>query len=148
MSKATIMIDGANATVALGGTTLEDVNTIAFSLFGERDEINLTTIDATKYKMKLLGDLQKVTDIVVNKKSDPINDPGLYSTSVEALVINYYIGKATSTTVTFYGQLKSISNSTLERAPGDGVNCDLNFFVSHLKDAAMTETAPAITAGP
>ncbi len=145
MSKLTIVIDGADAEITLGSTTLEDVNTIAFSIFGERNEINLTTIDATKFKQKLLGDLQKITDIVVNKKSDPTNDALLYSTDVEELTIGYNIGKATPKTATFYAQLKSISNSTLERAPGDGVNVDLNFYVSNLKGAAMTETAPAIT---
>lgn len=148
MSKATIVIDGAGVTAALAAHTITDINTVAFSLFGERDEINLTTIDATKFKQKLLGDLQKVTDIVINKKSDPINDPALYSTDVEALVINYFIGKATNKKVTYYAQLKSINNSTVERAPGDGVNVDLNFYVSNLKDAAMTETAPVIAAGP
>ena len=55
MSKTSIVIDGAGVTGSLGGVAISDINTVAFSLFGERDEINLTTIDAVKYKVKLLG---------------------------------------------------------------------------------------------
>lgn len=143
MSKATIIIDGASAAATLGSTSISDINSIAFSVAGDRPEINLTTIDATKFNVKLLGKLQKISDIVINKKSDPTADAGLYSTSSEALVIDYKIGKATAKKITFYAQLKSISASTIERAPGDGVNVDLTFFVTNL--SSLTETGPAIT---
>lgn len=146
MSKETIIIDGAGAEVTLNAVAIEDINTIAFGLFGERDEINLTTIDAVKFKQKLLGDLQKIQDVVINKKSDPQNDMLLYSTDLQDLVITYRLGKtAVDKTVTFSGaQLKSISASTLERAPGDGINVDLTFHVGNIDGAAMTETAPVI----
>jgi len=146
MSKETIVIDGAGVLVTLNAVSIADINTVAFSLFGARDEINLTTIDATKFKQKLLGDLQKIEDVVVNKKSDPQTDMLLYSTALQDLVITYQIGKATPAKVlTFSGaQLKSISASTLERAPGDGINVDLTFHVGNIDGAAMTETAPAI----
>jgi len=143
MAKTTIIVDGAGVTATLGGTTIADINSVAFSPFGERDEIDLTTIDATKYKVKLLGDLQKISDIVINKKSDPTNDAALYSTSSQALVIAYKIGKSGTRNITFYAQLKGISSSTVERAPADGVNVDLTFYVTNL--STLTETAPAIT---
>ncbi|MFQ3578669.1 MAG: hypothetical protein SNJ71_00835 [Bacteroidales bacterium] len=143
MSKTSIIIDGAGVTVTFGGTTIEDINSVAFSVFGERNEIDLTTIDATKWKMKLLGDLQKIPDITINKKSDPTNDAALYGTSSQPLVISYKIGKNTTKNITFYAQLKSISPSSIERAPGDGVNVDLVFYVTNLSD--LTETGPAIT---
>lgn len=145
MSKSTIIIDGAGVTASLGGTGIEDINTIAFSVFGERSEINLTTIDATKWKVKLLGDLQKITDIVINKKSDPENDAALYSTDSEDLVINYKIGKSTAKVLTYKAQYKGASRSTVERAPGDGINVDLTFFITNLD--SLDETGPAITAG-
>lgn len=143
MSKSTIIIDGASVTASLGGNTISDIVSVSFSLFGERPEIDLTTIDATKYKMKLLGDLQKISDVVITKKSDPENDADLYSTDSEALVIAYKIGKSGTRNLTMYGQLKSISNSTVERAPSDGVNVDLNIYITNL--SSLTETAPAIT---
>lgn len=143
MSKSTIIIDGAGVTVSLGGSSIADIVSVSFSVFGERPEIQLTTIDATKYKQKLLGDLQKISDIVVTKKSDPTNDAALYSTSSQALVIAYKIGKATTKNITFYVQLKNISNSQVERSPSDGVNVDLNFYVTNL--SSLTETGPAIT---
>lgn len=143
MSKSTIIIDGAGATASLGSRDIEDIVSIAFSLFGEREEIDLTTIEATKYKQKMLGDLQKISDITITKKSDPVNDAALYSTDSEALVIGYKIGKATEKEATFYTQLKSISNSQVERSKGDGVNVDLIFYVTNLN--GLTETGPAIT---
>jgi len=143
MSKSTIIIDGEGVTATLNATGINDIVSVAFSVFGERQEIDLTTIDATKWKMKLLGDLQKITDIVITKKSDPTNDLALYSTSSEALAITYKIGKSTGKTITYYAQLKSISNSDVERSPADGVNVDLNFYVTNL--SSLTETGPAIT---
>ena len=143
MSKSTIIIDGSGVTATLNGSALADINTIAFGVFGERDEIDLTTIDATKWKTKLLGDLQKISDITINKKSAPTEDAALYSTDSQALVIRYKIGKSSNRDITFYVQLKSISNSQIERAPGTGVNVDLVFYVTNLD--SLTETAPAIT---
>lgn len=146
MSKASIVIDGAGVTVKYATVTLADINTVTFSLFGERDEINLTTIDATKFKQKLLGDLQKLPDVVINKKSDPQNDIRHYKTSLETLQIGYNVGKATGKVLALEGaQLKSISPSTLERAPGDGVNVDLTFFIGNMSGAAMTEDGPTVT---
>jgi hypothetical protein len=144
MSKATIIIDGAGVTATLGSTSIADINSVAFSMFGERPEIDLTTIDATKFNVKLLGQLQKIPDITINKKSDPTADAALYSTSSQALAIAYKIGKTTSKLATFYVQLKSVSAGTIERAPGEGVNVDLTFFVTNL--SGTTETGPAITA--
>jgi hypothetical protein len=143
MSKSTIIIDGASCTVTLGGTAIADINTISFTTFGERDVIDLTTIDATKFKTKLCGELQKIPDIVINKKSNPTDDAALYNTASQALVINYKIGKSTSKAVTFYAQLKGISASSVARASGDGVNVDLTFFVTNL--SSLVETGPAIT---
>jgi hypothetical protein len=141
MSKATIIIDGADVTVEFGAATIGNVNSVAFGLFGERPEINLTTIDATKFKTKLLGDLQKVQDVVVSKKSEPALDAALYDTVPEALVITYKVGKKDAKVTTFYAQLKNISASSIERAPGDGVNVDLNFFVTNM-DEAFDEIGP------
>lgn len=142
MAKTTIIISASGLTVTLGSTTLGEVVSVAFPLFGDRDEINLTTIDAVKYEQKLLGDLQKLPDIVVTKKSDPTNDAALHSEDSEALVIGYKIGGSTEKTVTYYAQLKNISPSTIERAPGDGVNVDLTFFVTNLNELA--EDGPTI----
>lgn len=146
MSKETIIVDGAGASVTLNAVAIADINTIAFTLFGEREEINLTTIDATKFKQKLLADLQKISDVVINKKSDPQTDMLLYSTALQDLVISYQIGKLVAPkTVTFSGaQVKSISQSTLERAPGDGINVDITIHIGNMDGAAMTETAPVI----
>jgi len=147
MAKTTIIIDGAGVTATLGtGGVISDINTISFGVFGERSEIDLTTIDATKFKTKLLGDLQKIQDIVINKKSSPAEDVALYNTDSESLAIAYKIGKSTNKVITFYVQLKSISPSNVERAPGNGVNVDLTFFVTNIDaKATMVETAPAIT---
>ena len=143
MSLATIIIDGEGATATLGTTLITDINTIAFSVFGERPEINLTTIDATKWKAKLLGKLQRLSDIVINAKSNPALIASLYSKEIETLVITYKIGKSTDKTLTYYAQFKGAGTSSLERAPGDGVNVDLTFLVSNIN--GTTETGPAIT---
>jgi len=151
MSKQTIIISGDGASVKFGATTLGEVNTIAFNVRGERQEINLTTIDATKFKTKLLAKLKKISDIVVNKKSDPEADAGLYSTDMATkLEISYAVGGgAVSKKATFYAQCKSVSASTLEREPGDGINVDVTFYVTNLNSLATGsgngEVAPTIT---
>jgi hypothetical protein len=144
MALANCILDGAGATATLGSTSITDINSIGFSVAGERPEINLTTIGDTKWKTKLLGALQKVQDIVINCKSNPTLINSLYSTSSEALVIAYKLSKTTTKNITFYAQFKGASASSLERAPGDGVNVDLNFYVTNL--SGTTETGPAITA--
>jgi len=143
MALATVIIDGEGVTAVLGSTTITDINSIAFSVVGERSEINLSTIGDTKYKTKLLGKFQTIPDIVINCKSNPELIASLYSTDSEALAIGYKIGKSTATTITFYVQFKGAGASSLELAPGDGVNVDLNFTVTNL--SGLTETAPAIT---
>jgi len=143
MALATVILDGEGATAVLGSTTITDINSIAFSVVGERQEINLATIGDTKYKTKLLAKLQTMPDIVINAKSNPALIASLYSKDSEALVIAYKIGKSTTKNLTVYAQFKGASASSLERAPGDGVNVDLNFLVTNL--SGTTETAPAIT---
>lgn len=145
MAKTTVIVEGVGLGAKLGDSkTISDIVSIAFPVFGDRDEIDLTTIDATKYKQKLLSDIEKLGDITITKKADPVNDSALYSTSIEPLVISYKIGGATAKNITFYVQLKDISASTVERAPGDGVNCDLVFFICNL-DADLAEQGPEIT---
>ena len=61
----------------------------------------------------------------------------------QALVITYKKGRSTNQAATFYVQLKDISNSDIEREPGDGVNNELTFYVTNL--SSLTETGPAIT---
>lgn len=146
MAKANIIISGQGVTAVLGSTNIEDINTLSFSIFGERSDIDLTTIDATKYKMKLLGDLQKIPDITVNKKSAPVDDAALYSVSSELLTITYKQGQSDDYTAKFYAQLKNVSNSEVERAPGDGVNVDLVFYITNLNN--LVETAPAVSVVP
>ena len=143
MAKGDIIIDGGSVTVTLNGTAISDITEVAFSIFGTREKINLTTIDAAKWKTALYSDLQKVEDITITKKSDPVNDAALYSVDSQALVITYKKGRSTNQAATFYVQLKDISNSDIEREPGDGVNSELTFYVTNL--AALTETGPAIT---
>ena len=143
MSKANTIIDGAGVTVTLGGSPIADIVEIGFSVFGERSKINLTTIDATKWEQCLYSDLQKIENITITKKSNPSGDQGLYSTSSQALVIAYKVGKSTTKNITFYVQVEDIGESNIERAPGDGVNAEISLFVTNL--SGLTETGPAIT---
>ena len=143
MAKTAIIIDGEGITATLGSTAINDINTVSFGIGGERQEINLTTIEATKYVQKLLGDLENVTDIIINKKSDPTNDMALYSTSSETLTITYKIGKSTGKQIEYYAQLKNGSNSVIERTPASGINIDLVFKVTNLND--FVEDGPTIS---
>ena len=144
MSKSTIIVDGAGVTVSIGEHDLEDVVQVAFGVFGERKPIDLTTIDATKYKTKLFGDLQKLTDIVITKKSDPVNDLLLYDTDSVACAITYKIGKSTNKTLTEYVMVKSVKKSKVTR--GGSENVDVVCYVTNLDAiATMAETGPAIT---
>lgn len=140
MAKKNIIIDGASATVSFNGSAISDVNTIAFSVFGERDEIDLTTLDASGYKVGRLGDLVGIEDVVVNKKFDPAADLAM-STANRPLVIVYKTGKNTTKTLTLWCQLKGTSNATVERAPGEGINHDLTFAVTNMNSlTAATST--------
>ncbi len=143
MSKQTIIIDGEGVTAKFNDVTIADINTLTFSIRGEREEINLTTIDATAYMVGLLADLQKIEDIVINKKHDPAADEAHTSDNKE-LAITYQTGKANTKTITFWSQLKNAAGATQERAPSDGINHDLAFFVTNL-NASLVETGPEIT---
>ena len=144
MSKQTIIIDGAGVSLTIGGTAVNDIVEVAFGVFGERQPIDLTTIDATKYKVKLFGDLQKLADVTITKKSDPVNDALLYATDSQALVLQYKIGKSTPKTMTEYVMVKSVSKSKVKRGSSD--NVDVVCYVTNLDAiATMAETGPAIT---
>ncbi len=143
MSKKTIVIDGEGVTATFNDVAIADINTVAFSIRGERAEINLTTIEATAYLVGLLADLQEIEDVVINKKFDPKADYAHTSDNKE-LVLNYKTGKSLTKIATFWCQLKNAAAATLERGPSDGINHDLAFFVTNL-DADFTETGPAIT---
>jgi len=140
--KTKIIIDGAGATATFNSVPIVDINTIAFTLLGERQEINLTTLNESAVEIGLLSDLVEISDIVINKKSDPAADLA-HTDDNKALAIVYKVGKATTKTATFWCQLKSLSDSTLERAPGDGINVDLTFAVTNL-NATLVETGPAV----
>ena len=140
MSKANIIIDGAGVTATFNSVAIADILSVSFGMIGERDEIDLTTIDATAYKTGRLGDLVGVSDIVINKRSDPAADMG-HSLLNKALVIAFKVGKSTSKTYTCWAQLKSVSTGTLERNGSPTV--DLTFAVTNL-NAALAETGPVI----
>lgn len=142
MAKTAIIIDGAGATATFNSVPITDINTIQFGLVGNRDEINLTTIDGTSYEVGLLGDLVEVEDIIINKKFDPAADMA-HSVLNKTLVIVYKVGKATTKTATYWAQYKGMSNGTVERAPGDGINVDLTFAVTNL-NASLAETGPSV----
>lgn len=142
MAKTSIIIDGASVTATFNSVSISDIVSVSFGLFGERDEINLTTIDATEYEVGLLGDLVSINDIVITKKSDPAAELA-HTSDNKTLVIVYKIGKSTTKTATFWAQLKNVSNSTVERAPSDGVNVDLTFAVTNL-NASLVETGPSV----
>ena len=142
MSKANIIIDGEGVTVTFNSVAIADIVQVSFGFFGERDEINLTTIDATKYDVSLLGDLMNIEDVVITKKSDPAADLAI-STANATLVIAYKVGKNTAKTITYYAQRKSISNSEIERSPADGVNVDVTFAITNL-NASLAEIGPVI----
>ncbi|MFQ3578670.1 MAG: hypothetical protein SNJ71_00840 [Bacteroidales bacterium] len=142
MAKTSIIIDGAGVTATFNSVAISDINSITFCPLGERDEINLTTIDNSNYEVGLLGDLVSVQDIVINKKFDPAADMA-HSLDSKQLVITYKVGKSTTKTITFWAQLKSVSVGTIERSPGEGVNVDLTFAVTNL-NASLVETGPAI----
>lgn len=142
MSKANIIIDGAGVTATFNSGSISDIVSVSFGVIGERDEIKLTTIDATAYEVGLLGDLCNIEDVVITKKSDPAADMA-HSSDNKQLVLAYKVGKSTSKTITYWAQLKNISNSQIERAPGDGVNVDLTFAITNL-NASLAETGPVI----
>lgn len=141
MAKANIIIDGAGVTATFG-SAIEDINSISFSNYGERKEIDLTTVDETAYKIGLLSDLVAGQDIVINKKFDPAAALAM-STANTALVITYKVGKSTTKTATIWAQLKSISPGLVERAPADGINVDYTFITTNL-NSALVETGPSI----
>jgi hypothetical protein len=143
MGKTTIIVDGAGVGATFNSVPITDINNVGFSPMGERDEIKLTTLDATDFEVGLLGDLVAIDDVVINKKADPAADVA-HTKDNKLLVITYKIGKATTKTATFWAQLKSVSPSTIERAPGDGVNVDLVFAVTNL-NASLVETGPVLT---
>jgi len=142
MAKSAIIVDGAGVTATFNSIPIADINSVTFCPLGERDEIDLTTIDATTYKVGLLGDLVSVADIVINKKFDPAADMA-HTSDQKALAIVYKVGKATTKTMTVWAQLKGVSSGSVERAPADGVNVDLTFAVCNL-NASLAETGPAI----
>jgi hypothetical protein len=143
MSKQTIVIDGEGVTATFNSVAISDINTVGFSIRGEREEINLTTIEASAYMVGQLADLQKIEDITVDKKFDPASDLAHTSDNAE-LAITYKTGKANTKTVTFWCQLKNAAAATLERAPSDGINHELVFYVTNL-NGSLVETGPAIT---
>lgn len=142
MAKTDIIVSGTDATVTFNSAAIPDINTISFGVVSERDEINLSTLSNSTYEVKRLGDLVGVEDIVINKKFSPATDL-ILSTANAALIIAYKVGASSSKSATFWAQLKSCSNSNVERAPGDGVNVDLTFAVTNL-NGSMAETGPVL----
>lgn len=143
MSKQTIVIDGEGITVTHNSVAMADVNTVSFGIKGEREEINLTTIDAVLYMVGLLSDLEKLEDIVVNKKFDPAADLAMTNDNAE-LAITYKTGKANTKTITWWAQRKSNANATGERSPSDGINHDVTFYITNL-NGSLVETGPVIS---
>lgn len=143
MAKSSIIIDGAGVTVTFNSGLMADVVSVAFGTISGRDEIDLTTIDATTYKVGLLGDLCDVEDVTVTKKFDPAAELALSSDN-KTLVIAYKVGKATSKTLTYYAQVAGITPGTVSRAPGDGVNVDVKFAITNLHSTTLAETGPVI----
>ncbi len=141
MAKADIIIDGAGTVVTFNGTAISDINTVSFGIFGERDEIDLTTIDQTGYMVGRLGDLVGISDVVINKKFDPAADLAIVTTN-KILQIVYKVGKSTTKTLKLWCQFKGASAATVERAPGDGINNDLTFCVTNLQGATLSEAGP------
>lgn len=144
MSKSSIVISAEGLSVTHNAVAITDMNTVTFSSpKGERDEINLTTIEQTLYKVGILGDLNKIDDIVINKKFDPAADNAMTEDNAE-LAITYKTGKLSSRTITFWAQRKNNAGASAERGPSDGVNNDVTFFVTNL-NGSLVETGPAIS---
>jgi len=142
MAKTAIIVDGAGVAVTFNSLPVADINSISFNAFGERSEIDLTTIDQSAVKVGMLGDLVSISDVVINKKFDPAADMG-HSKLCKPLVITYKVGKATSKTLTLWAQLKSVAPGTVERSPANGINVDMTFAITNL-NASLAETGPVI----
>jgi len=142
MAKSAIIIDGAGVTAKFNDVSIADIVSISFGVHGERDEIDLSTIDATEYMVGLLGDLVGVEDVVITKKADPAAELA-HTSDNKNLVIEYYVGKSTKKTLTYWAQLKNVSPSSVERAAADGVNVDMTFAITNL-NADLAETGPSI----
>lgn len=141
MAKADIIISGQGVTATFNSVPIADIVSVSFSLAGERDEIDLTTIDANTVMQGLLGDLVSIEDVVITKKAAPSVDIAISSANAE-LAIVYKLGNATSKTTTYWAQLRGITEASVERAPSDGVNWDLTFGITNL-NATLVETGPA-----
>lgn len=146
MAKQNIIVSGAGATVTFNGTAISDINTIAFSVYGERDEIDLTTLDASGYKVGRLGDLVGIEDVVINKKFDPEADLAIVKTN-RPLVIVYKVGTVTTKTLTFWAMFKGASGATIERSPSGGINNDLTFCITNM-NSATAATGTLAERGP
>ena len=141
MAKADIIVSGTDATVKFNsGTAMADVNTIAFGVVSERDEINLSTLGNAKYEVLRLGDLVSVEDITVNKKFDPAAELAL-SDENKALVVEFKVGDASAKTISYWAQVKDVTPGTVERSPGEGINVDIVFAVTNL-NASLVEEGP------
>ena len=145
MAKTDIIIDGEGVGAKLNDVSIDDIVEIGFSIFGDRKPIKLTTIDATKWEQQLFSDLEKIENITITKKSNPVADAALYSKASETLVITYLTGKSSQKHVTFFVQLANISDSAVARSANDGVNVDLDFFVTNLD--TLVEQGPEIDDG-
>lgn len=140
MALADIIVDGENVAVTHNSVAITEILSVQFSLFGERQEIDLTTQAASSYSLGRLGDLVSVKDIVISKLFDPAADLAR-SKANAALTITFKIGKETSKTATFWAQLKSASAPSLQR--GDKPSIELTYAVTNL-NASLAETGPAL----
>ena len=142
MAKTAIIVDGEGVSATFNAGPILEIVQVKFCTLGQRSEINLTTIDASRYEVGLLGDLVSVPNVVITKKSAPELDMAIVKTNKQ-LVLGFKVGKSTAKTITYWAQLIKVSKSQISRSPNDGVNVDLIFGITNL-NASLVETGPVI----
>jgi hypothetical protein len=136
-----IVIDGSGTTVTFNAVAIDNVNTIAFNLIGDRTEIDLTGLSNAKYETAVMSQIHKMRDIVVNVKSDPAV---IFALTDDEAPLVITLSDSNATVITYQAQLKSDGDGTV--APKARTDVDLTFLVTNLSSGA--ETAPTVTETP
>ena len=132
------LADGSGATATFSGTAVPSIKTIAVSMHGSKEKIDLTTLSNTAVTTSVLSKLSEIEDVVIGSGFVPNTT---FITTSAALVITVPTYSGSTLTLTLYCQFGGASTSDVAAKAASDV--DYTFVVTNLN--AGVETAPAVT---
>jgi len=132
------LADGSGATATFASTAIPSVKTIAVSILGTKEKIDLTTLSNAAVTTSVLSTLSEIEDVVIGCGFVP---NATFVTTSSPLVITVPAYGGATLTLTLYAQFGGASTSDVAARAASDV--DYTFVVTNLK--AGVETIPTVT---